>query len=699
MARLSRLSANQGFGIRGRIILLVMMVAVGGLILISSAAIFSSRDVISEAGLEYAEAVARANAMAVEGELDGAIGTARVLARTFEAMGQSGAADRRTMNQIMRNTLEQSPELLGVWTAWEPNALDGRDAFFAQQPGHDESGRFVPYWYRADGQVAMEPLIDYAVPGAGDYYLLARDSGEETVLEPYLYPVGGQEVLLTSLVVPIRVDGKVLGVAGVDIAMSDVQQRLSLVRPFGSGTLSLLSNDGLLVADPDASMLGKAASEAGFSDALLATVAEGEAARFDHIRDRAGEPAIRVISPLQIGDSKAPWSVAVTARRATVLAAVDDITRLLLVLALAVAAVSGVLAFFLGARLSRPITAITDVMRKLADGALDTEIPYRKRGDEVGAMAQAVQVFKDNASEVKRLEQEQRESDRRAEQEKSDALNAMADDFETKVKGIVGTVSAASTEMEQAAQSMSATAKTAEQQAGDAAAATDNAAGSVETVSSSAQELSASISEISQQVAKSTEIAVSASEQADKTNEKVDSLVQVSQKVGEIVNLIAEIAEQTNLLALNATIEAARAGEAGKGFAVVASEVKSLATQTAKATDDISQQIEAMQAATGDAAGAITAIAKTIGEINQISSSIASAVDQQNAATSEIARNVQEASNGTQTAASNMSGLTQAAGNTGRSAEEVLGSAQALSEQSELLQREVDGFLANLRSA
>ena len=688
-----------GLGIQGRIILLVMAIAVGTLALSAAAAIFSSRDAISEGGLKYAESIARANALAVDAELDDAIGVARVMARAFEGMRRTNTANRRAMSEMMRNTLEQSPRLLGIWSIWEPNALDGRDALFVGTEGHDETGRFITYWYRADGQLAMEPTVNYTIPGDGDYYLLARNSGEETVLEPYHYPVGGVDVLMTSLVVPIRVDGRVLGVAGVDIAMSDVQERLAEVRPFDTGTVSFISNTGLLVADPDASLLGKSAAKAGFGEDLLAAVAKGEAARYDDVRDRQGEASIRAIAPLQIGQSKAPWSVAVTAERATVLAAVDDITLLLLLLSLGVAAVSGVLAFMLGARLTRPIQAITEVMGSLAKGTLDIEVPYRARKDEVGAMAEAVQVFKDNAVEVKRLEQEQSESDRRAQEEKQAALGAMADDFEGKVKGIVGTVSAASSDMEKAAHSMSSNAKTAERQAGDAAAATDTAASNVETVSASAQELSSSISEISQQVAKSTEIAISAAEQAEKTNDKVDSLVKVSQKVGEIVNLIADIAEQTNLLALNATIEAARAGEAGKGFAVVASEVKSLATQTAKATEEIGQQIEAMQAATGDAASAITAIANTIQEVNRISTSIASAVDEQNAATSEIARNVQEASNGTQTAASNMSGLTQAASETGRSADGVLGSAQALSEQSDLLQREVDAFLANLRSA
>jgi methyl-accepting chemotaxis protein len=262
-----------------------------------------------------------------------------------------------------------------------------------------------------------------------------------------------------------------------------------------------------------------------------------------------------------------------------------------------------------------------------------------------------------------------------------------------RVKDVVGIVASAASEMEASAQSMSATAEETNRQSTAVAAASEQAATNVQTVASAAEELSASIREIQQQMATSARIAQQAVEQVDRTDTTVTGLVQAADKIGEVVNLISDIASQTNLLALNATIEAARAGEAGKGFAVVASEVKNLANQTAKATEEIGQQIAAMQTATGDSVQAIRGIGATIKQISEVTTTVASAVEEQGAATQEISRNVQQASAGTQEVSSNITGVSQAATQTGTAAGQVLSAARELAQQGQKLNTEIEAFL------
>ena len=357
------------------------------------------------------------------------------------------------------------------------------------------------------------------------------------------------------------------------------------------------------------------------------------------------------------------------------------------------------LALLIGNGIARPIASMTHAMKILAGGDKSVEIPGTGRTDEIGDMAGAVQVFKDNAIEADQLREQRIEQERRAEEEKREATLKMADDLESSVKGVVDSVGGAATEMEATAQSMSASSEQTTQKAGAVAAASEQATVNVQTVATAAEELSSSITEIGRQVAEATGFAAKATEQAQQTNTTVKDLANGSQKIGDVVDLIDDIAEQTNLLALNATIEAARAGEAGKGFAVVASEVKSLANQTAKATEEISQQIGGMQSATTDTVAAIEAVVAAMTQINEVTTTIAASVEEQNAATQEIARNVQEASKGTKEVSSNITGVTEGARETGKASSQVLEASNQLSRQSEGLSEAVQKFLVQVRAA
>ena len=376
----------------------------------------------------------------------------------------------------------------------------------------------------------------------------------------------------------------------------------------------------------------------------------------------------------------------------------SEVRRIGAIIAFAVVVVSA-MCFLVGRSIVNPITGMTAAMHSIANGDTAAVIPARDRRDEVGAMAQSVQVFKDNMIDANRLRGEQDALKKQSEAERTMLLGRMADDFENSVRSSLDTLAGAAVELRTTSNGLSGAASEASAQATTVAAAAEQASTNVQTVAAATEELSSSVSEIGRQVAQSTDIAQQAVEQANRTNATVQGLSQAAQNIGDVIKLISDIASQTNLLALNATIEAARAGEAGRGFAVVASEVKSLASQTAKATEEISAQVAAMQSSTSDAVRAIEGLRGTIDGINEITTAIAAAVEEQDSATREIARNVQQAASGTNAVSNNVGVVTRTAGKTGAAASQVLASAEELNVQAATLRQRVDGFLANIRSS
>ncbi len=358
-----------------------------------------------------------------------------------------------------------------------------------------------------------------------------------------------------------------------------------------------------------------------------------------------------------------------------------------------------VIALVLGAFLSKPLVGMTAAMMRLSEGDLEVEIPAQGLKDEIGQMAGTVQIFKDSAIRNRALEAGQEEQRRAAEKEKRQLMNQLADDFDARVGGIVETVMSASAELNSTAQSMASIAEETSSQANSVAAASEEASANVQTVATATDEMSGSIREINQQVADASNASKKAVEDVSKTATQIETLAATTDKIGEVVSMISDIAEQTNLLALNATIESARAGEAGKGFAVVASEVKALATETAKATDGISELITEVQSQTKSAVSAIADIGSVISQLEQTSGSIAAAMEEQGATTQEVARNVSEAAAGTQEVTSNIAGVTQASQETGTAASEVTAAATELSKQSVTMQTEVSKFLEQVRVA
>ncbi|MEO5337460.1 MAG: nitrate- and nitrite sensing domain-containing protein [Magnetospirillum sp. WYHS-4] len=365
---------------------------------------------------------------------------------------------------------------------------------------------------------------------------------------------------------------------------------------------------------------------------------------------------------------------------------------------LALLAVTFFLVFLIVRGITRPIAGMTSAMTHLASGDVSVEIEGSDRGDEIGSMARAVQVFKTNRMDMERLQREQVEAEHRAAKERQQHLLELANDLDRRVNTNVAAVLSNAEHISATAQAMGTRIDTGSSRSLTVAAAANRTAENVQTVAAAASELSSSIAEISRRVAQSSRIASEAVEEAERTNAKVQGLADAASKIGEVVALITDIADQTNLLALNATIEAARAGEAGKGFAVVASEVKNLANQTAKATEEIGAQIGAIQGATAEAVSAIRAITGTINKVSEIAAAIAAAVEQQGAATQEIARNVKDVTSDAMMVQDSIVDVTRTSASSYGSAIEVLWAADDLGPPAHALKTEVEDFLGSIRA-
>lgn len=379
-----------------------------------------------------------------------------------------------------------------------------------------------------------------------------------------------------------------------------------------------------------------------------------------------------------------------------------DVTALLytfMVVGVIVILTAGALGTLMSRQVSKPVTAMTGAMRRLADRDWSVEIPHTDRQDEIGEMASAVLVFKENGQETDRLRANEAEREARAVEDKRQAMNQLADSFETSVGEIVEAVSSTAMDLKETAQGVAAIAEETTAQSATVAAAAEESSVNVQTVSSATEEMSASISEMQQQVMRSRDVSEHAAQSVEQAVGQVTGLSEAANQIGDVLGLIQDIAEQTNLLALNATIEAARAGDAGKGFAVVASEVKSLATQTQKATEQIRQQIEGVQTESQTAVSAIGGIREVISQVTEISQSIAVAIEEQTAATGEIARNAQQAAGGTHEVSSSVKGVSEASQQASAASTELLASSNSLAEQGDTLRERMNTFIQKVRAA
>ena len=491
-------------------------------------------------------------------------------------------------------------------------------------------------------------------------------------------------------------EGKLIGVLAFQMPIDNLNGVMQDGAGLGeSGQSFIVGSDLLMRSDSRFSQESTILAQTVDNDAVVKALSGADGVV--ELVDYRGHPALTAFGPLDFLGAR--WAVIAEDESEEIFASARSMRNESILITLITLLVVSALGYLMSRGIVRPLSAMTAAMRELAGGNKEVTIPARSRSDELGDMAAAVQVFKETAIEAERLTTEQAAREARAEVEKRQATLKLADDLDGSIKTVVDAVSEAVGRMQAAAESMSRSAGHTDQQASAVAAAAEEASANVQTVATASDKLASSIQEISRQVSQSTEISRETVGIADHANDTVRSLAEGAQKIGDVVKLINDIAERTNLLALNATIEAARAGEAGKGFAVVAGEVKSLANQTAKATEEISQQIGGMQNATAETVKAIENVRGSIDRISEVCGNIASAVEEQNAATLEISRNVQEVAQGTRRVTSNIRGVTETSAETGQAAGQVAGATQELSAEAQRLRSSVEGILASMRAA
>ncbi|MBN9057231.1 MAG: HAMP domain-containing protein [Rhizobiales bacterium] len=616
---------------------------------------------------------------------------------TLYAMKATGAPSRETMNGIFDRLMADNPFALGVSTGWEPNAFDGKDEAYRNAPGHDATGRYIPYFVRSDGKVGMEALVDYDKPGPGDYYQVPKATGKDFLTEPYSYVIGGKNVLMTSFMVPLMFDGAFQGETGVDIALDALAADMASLKPLGEGYVALLSQGGSIISHPDQATLGKTLADSGLDAAAWqALIANPEKAM--EIKDAGGVPSIVVAVPVPLAPGTT-WFTVVSVPKSVLFANLSALAITSIVVIAGAAGLMIAIGWLLAARFRKRLDRVIAATSAIAGGRTDVDLSESEHQDEIGEMARSLAVLRDATLAKVRLEGEAEQNRALTEEERRQraeeaaerehqtrvAVEALAEGLQRLADGdmthrieqaFAGSLdqvrqdfNASVEKLQSALRSVGSNANAIGAGSAEIRSASDDLAKRTEQQAASVEETAAALEEITTSLKDATKRAEDAGQLVERTRagaEKsgevvrraVDAMSGIetsSREISNIIGVIDEIAFQTNLLALNAGVEAARAGEAGKGFAVVAQEVRELAQRSANAAKEIKalitksgEQVHLGVALVGETGSALSEIVNQVQEIDQNVAAIVRSAREQSTGLNEISSAVNSIDQGTQ---------------------------------------------------
>ncbi len=629
-------------------------------------------------------------------DMTNTVATVRTAGLAVEGLLDSHMTDRDILGAMISKVVGGNPGLVGMTLAFEPNALDGTDAAFIGHRYADTTGRFVPYFFnKADGSIGVEQLVMTKEAGTEEWYDKPIGENRSLVTPPYDYPVDGKHVLMTTASIVIHQKSKPIGIVTGDLSLEGITHFLQTLRPFGDGRMSLIGGDNLWITNDDPNLLGKKVE-----DAAILRLIDGAM--------RGGQPTLEIetasggtflmATAMTLPGLAERWVLVMRIPQSTMFARMTE-TRTDLILTAAIALVIIVVLVYFGAQaLARPIQSMTQKMRLLAADDTSISVDQTDRKDEIGDMARAIDVFRLHA--IHRKADEEAKAHAQAEQlARQDKIDALIEGFRDTAARVIQQAMQAAGDLGTVSGELTNAAAASRTRADSARHASERASSNVQSVAGAAEELTASIASIADQISRTSQMVGTAAEDARAADAKVAGLAAAASRIGEVVGLIEAIAQQTNLLALNATIEAARAGEAGRGFAVVAAEVKDLATQTSRATHDISTQVSSIQQETSEAVRAIRTIAATMADVNSSATAIAGAIEQQSSATGEIGSSIDSAATGTGEVASDIAQLNATVAGTSDSAARVLEASRTVNSITERLETEIDGFLRQVTAA